>query len=229
MILKEIIDDLTIPDNGLYNSEEWFIYIQNILKYILKYSHGNREIFLDLVDDDRTVTISNVEEYINALFIMNNFKYKKLCEALFAEFNPLWNVDGKETMIYTRDNTGTQTNVVDHTGSQDIDHTLTEGIIHTSATSKTSYNSSAFNDVEKTVDTPSGTFNKDEMDRTDTLTDDATRTDNLKEEYSEVKIRQGNIGVTKSTDLIESAVELRRKYDLANLISSDIIEYIAYS
>ena len=66
MILKEIIDDLTIPDNGLYNSEEWFIYIQNIIKQILKFSHGKRELFLDLVDDDRTVTISNVEEYINA-------------------------------------------------------------------------------------------------------------------------------------------------------------------
>lgn len=60
------------------------------------------------------------------------------------------------------------------------------------------------------------------------VTDNGTRTDNLQERYDETLTRQGNIGVTKSQDLVESEILLRAKYDLMQIIQSDIANYILY-
>ena len=51
-----------------------------------------------------------------------------------------------------------------------------------------------------------------------------TNTKNLVDDYLEMKIRQGNIGVTKSTDLIESEMKLRDAWDkLLDTFVSDFI------
>lgn len=51
-----------------------------------------------------------------------------------------------------------------------------------------------------------------------------TETRNLIDDYIEMKIRQGNIGVTKSTDLVESELQLRDKWDhLLDYFISDFI------
>lgn len=55
-----------------------------------------------------------------------------------------------------------------------------------------------------------------------------TRTDNLKEVYAESVRRYGNIGVTKSTDLIESEILLREKYNIAEMIARDMANFICY-
>ena len=60
------------------------------------------------------------------------------------------------------------------------------------------------------------------------VTDAGTRTDNLKEKYTETLRRYGNIGVTKSTDLVESEILLREKYNLAEMISHDMVNFICY-
>lgn len=60
------------------------------------------------------------------------------------------------------------------------------------------------------------------------VTDAGTRTDNLKEKYTETLRRYGNIGVTKSTDLIESEVLLRQKYNMSQIICKDIANFITY-
>lgn len=297
MKLKSIIDDINIPDNGIYNSEEWYIFIQGILKYILKYSHGERELFDDLYVEnpdtlywkilDRDVIINKVKEYINACFVMNNFRYRKLYEALFADFNPLWNVDGVETLTYVKDNTGTQGNIGSNTGTQTSVRTGSDAIAHTGAITNsesgiestahtgtqtntlpekttTDYNTTfdstteyethksvesynvqtttrtdnltdthtaGITNTETHTDTDTHTYNSLQDQRTDNLANSNTRTDNLKEEYSEIKERHGNIGVTKSTDLVMSAADVRNdpRYDLAQIISCDIIEYICYS
>lgn len=51
-----------------------------------------------------------------------------------------------------------------------------------------------------------------------------TNTKNLVDDYLELKIRQGNIGVTKSTDLIESEMKLRSDWD--KLVSQFIADFI---
>lgn len=82
-----------------------------------------------------------------------------------------------------------------------------------------------------TTETKSFT-NRNDTDNTTTtfnnVQDSGTRTDNLKEEYNETLTRQGNIGVTKSQDLIESEMLLRAKYDFMAIVLSDIASYILY-
>ena len=52
-----------------------------------------------------------------------------------------------------------------------------------------------------------------------------TETRNLIDEYLELKIRQGNIGLTKSTELVESEMRLRRDWD--NMINEWIKDFIS--
>lgn len=51
-----------------------------------------------------------------------------------------------------------------------------------------------------------------------------TNTKNLVDDYLEMKIRQGNIGVTKSTDLIESEMKLRDAWD--HLLDAFVADFI---
>lgn len=82
-----------------------------------------------------------------------------------------------------------------------------------------------------TTETKSFT-NRNDTDNTTTtfnnVQDNGTRTDNLKEEYDETLTRQGNIGVTKSQDLVESEIVLRMKYDFLDIVQKDIASYILY-
>ena len=55
-----------------------------------------------------------------------------------------------------------------------------------------------------------------------------TETKNLVDEFLEMKIRQGNIGVTKSTDLVESELRLRDSWDhMVDYFIADFIRQYA--
>ena len=296
--LSNFIDENIIPDNGIYSSRPWYISIQSYISTILKYNHGNRYILEHF--ENKPNAVSYLREMINALFIMNNDKYQKIFEALTAEFNPLWNVDGIETLTYVKDNTGTQrndnisTNVTNingtntgtqqtrgtntgsqstsgsNTGNQTINGSntgntetfdTTGNISTASATTfdannelETNATNSANSGSVKRVDNLADSTQRidnlnhsetrtDNLSHSDTRTDnlahtekstssgsdDNLRTDNLKEEYTEVKERHGNIGVTKSTELIEDAVLLRLKYNFSEIVANDIVSFITYS
>ena len=247
--LKELNNNF-IPASGYYSSREWYISIAGVMEKILRIRDGKRELqdFVVLppftLPDAQYISdmTQAVKDNIDMLFIVNDESYARIYRALTEDYNPIWNVDGTETLVYTRDNTGTQNNVVMHTGKQDIDNThsgsltTTDTLESTTTTSKTTYNSAAFADTEKvhTVNGPTGQqqetdTRKVEMDRTDNLKDDARRTDNLKEEYSEIKKRGGNIGVTKSQELIESELDLRLNAKFLEIVEHDILKQIAYT
>lgn len=248
MILKQLNNNF-IPASGYYSSREWYLSIAGVIEKILRIRDGKRELQNFVLQapftqpdqqyfDDMTQA---VKDNIDMLFIVNDESYARIYRALTEEYNPIWNVDGTETLTYTRDNTGTQGNVVDHTGTQDVDTTnsgaltTTEGITHTVTTKKTTYNSATLNVTDEVTDTPSAgstaetDTRKFEVDRTDNLKDEATRTDNLHEAYSETKVRGGNIGVTKSQELIDSEIQLRLNYKFLEIVEHDILHMIAYS
>ena len=248
MIIKQLNTGF-IPANGLYNSHDWYISIANIIEKVLRVRDGRREV-QDFVPRQPftppdaqyfTDMTEAVKEQIDMLFTVNDESYARIYRALTEDYNPIWNVDGTETLTYRKDNTGTQGNVVDHTGTQDVDTTnsgaltTTEGSTHTVTTKKTSYNSATLNVTDEVTDTPSSgstaetDTRKFEVDRTDNLKDDATRTDNLHEDYTETKTRGGNIGVTKSQELIDSEIQLRMSYKFLEIVEHDILHMIAYS
>lgn len=106
---------------------------------------------------------------------------------------------------YASTDTKTYTNVKD---SREVDeqHTTTYGKVDTFVHGK----------IETTAH-----GKKDETSYNSTNTE----TRNLVDEYLELKIRQGNIGLTKSTELVESEMRLRRDWD--NLVNEWIKDFIS--
>lgn len=139
-----------------------------------------------------------------------------------ADFNPLWNVDGVEGFVSKDTHTGTDTDR--HTGhdktSYEDNGNITKSGNETDAgtgndtttDSNTTFNSSAFLDTKKSkIDygkTNTHTYNsvKDTKDLdgfSDAVYDSQNqKTLNIEDNHVDLKIRQGNIGVTKSTDLV---------------------------
>lgn len=237
MLIKEISN--FIPTKGFYNSSKWFSLVGDILEPTIKTYYGERELFSNsgTTTEDKIEIIKN---QIDCLFMANNFNYEKIADAITADFNPVWNVESKETLEYDIDNTGTQENEVEHTGTQGTSgtNTGTETTADTSGSLTTNSNTT-FDSSTEFETGKSDTQNRGQIQRTDNLAhsetrtdnlkEDATRTDNLHEHYFETKIRGGNIGVTKSSELVEDSILLRLRYNLVNIISKDIVSFISYS
>lgn len=308
--------------------------------------HGERELIIpEKVFHQQSLSFDDwlenkVTPYVNkqlsAFFKLKSPEYQKIYDALTAEYNPLYNVDGTEQRSYTKDNTGTQGNDTTKTGNiQDnlnyvgtetntntetgniIDNNVKNGTMIESTNyegaelskntksgseslskqggdinSTTTFDTQTPQETTRTIKAPSTqdttTFNNvtdsdykvygvdqsgqadPTLTRQDTKTtsfqnysdqntrsfgqdghinnevktftgrsdnktttfnnvkDSSLRTDLLKEQYTETLKRFGNIGVTKSTDLIESEVLLRQKYNMSQIICKDIANFITY-
>lgn len=131
------------------------------------------------------------------ILLENELKYKKLIELQGYTWNPLWNVDGTELHA---------------TIEQHADETTSTGTDVTTERSKYPYDSSSAKkyDQEKTTGSATANTRKVEHDQ-DAHTVSAS--DNAFGEalsggdvyHAEKTVRQGNIGVTKSSELIKDA------------------------
>mgnify|MGYP007115351944 CR=1 FL=1 len=124
MRIKDLYTDnnTIIPDsNNAYNSDEWYMYCHAELDNMLRVLHGNRDLF------DYVASRDDAIEQIDALFMINAYKYRHLWDLYTAEYNPLWNVDGTERIERDRHNTGTQGNTksgddtLEYLGSQKLE------------------------------------------------------------------------------------------------------------
>lgn len=240
----------TIPINDFEFLSE---YRQNSVKldnHFIK-MYGNLSLDEELEGASDTLTKTNVtneitnclyahREQLNRIYMINNLVY-----------NPLYNVDGTTTTTSeiaerletntfgVQNNTTTigalevTTNLGEQTNSD------TEGIRHSETTNKaTGYNGNTMMDDNKSINdsnevTNSNTIgarkditsttehiNKNKIDeKTDTIKHNAY-TDTITE------VRQGNIGVTKSTDLILSQYDTWKNIDFWNLLYNLIISSI---
>ena len=137
--------------NNFYNSEEWFLNTHALMDMLLKRSHGSREIF-DRLNDG---TAQTIKDEIDELFVFNNYKYKHLWDLYVAEYNPLWNVDGTETIERDRKNTGTETHKL--SGKDTLEKLGTEKDAHAGYDT---FGQAGTEKVEKNgseTDTPEGT------------------------------------------------------------------------
>lgn len=354
--LKDLSEKNIIPNNGRYYNEQWYVYVSSVIKQLLMNYYGKRYLLYDFTYDEIEGKTKNeiiddllvpfVKNEIDCTFIKNNDNYIKMFNAIKATYNPLYNVDGTETLEYTKTNTGTQkiendgtntdngsevlsggysdtttfngtetntntkngteTKALTYTGTETNTKTLSGSETDTTTfsgtenkeniksgnvvKSNTTYESDTFTNSEKETyndltDSETTTFNnrqdstaKTFNNRSDTDTktyanrndteqltfgnrsdtdvksfdnrNDVTsrqynnhtntishsivnenenlRTDNLTESYIETRIRQGNIGVTKSTDLIESEMILRERYNFLEIVMKDIVNDICY-
>lgn len=199
MYINDVLDQgsLIPRNNNFYNSDPWYLNTVNVLDKLLKQTQGRREIYDYMIRyntqkrQDPALTLPDLLDSVDAVLMMNSYKYRHLWDIYEYEYNPGWNVDGTEITTRTRDNTGTQTNALSGTdtltksGSEANARSGYDSITQTGSIkeqnggnithSKTTYDSATFLDAEKTADSTdkTTTYNtkKDQSDynSTDTL------------------------------------------------------------
>lgn len=176
---------------------------------------------------------------IKSVFQMNKGKYLKLMELQGYSYNPLWNVDGTETFTFL-ENEG----LAEEKTSHNIDRSATATSNQTQTTNVNMYDS-APRQAEQVTTNGSGSSSQSGSAATnyDNKVYTHHNADNNGSEYSggvdefgnvvvggdkyhnEKKTRQGNIGVTKTQELIESERENLR-FSIIQEFFDDINEKI---
>lgn len=178
--------------------------------------------------------VTNLGYKINRIVRENLYKYKRLIEIQGYAFNPLWNVDADEKYA-TVEKHGTVTDTNTHKYDEETTHTVNQDVTNFSRDyAGTAPGATAWD----TKTTTSATDSNQRHNRTNTVTDNqdklekkytgisgvsATAANNALEfaltdgDYTHVErhVRQGNIGVTKTTELLEDA----RKYVIFNVLN----------
>lgn len=184
------------------------------------------------------------------IYNANLYKYRKLVELMGYKYNPIWNVDGTE--LYSNaesigDNdsihnpTGTIKNgandaskptVKHNVAPYDNDNTKLESEDIQSGQTITDY--SEYSETNATIHHPAGNLvYNDSTGEYEPKTFVINEKDNAfgvafngpERYYAEKRIRQGNIGVTKTQELIEAQRELV-KFNILDEFFKDINEHI---
>lgn len=158
-----------------------------------------------------------------AITIWTDIHYKEwsdLQDTLEYEYNPIWNVDGTEveTRNLNNNHTKTGTEALANTGDDTVKNSGTDTNTRTgnveNVRSVVGYNSSSYAPAEKNTETYNsvadatvhGLQQKTEYGSTATTTYNTT--DDIDDTGTISRTRQGNIGVTKTQDLIQSQREI---------------------
>lgn len=195
-----------------------------------------RSLFLsEPLDMKNTTTISNsvthLAKLVKSVLIKNKFKYLKWIDEMGYAYNPLWNVDGVE-LYQSLDNHGgvkredspiLQTSALGQTNSYDgtLRDTTKQTIGYNNSTEEAVSGLTAIS--QETHQNAKNKVNGADADYSVTAKDAAFGTALTGGDYMHVekRLRQGNIGVTKSTELIESERELVR-FNLIQEFFNDI-------
>lgn len=198
--------------------EDWCIELKKYFNDIIWEYYYNRRIFGDenkYPYDKPVVCYNNLRKAIAIILKTKAYTYSNLYNSTILEFNPLWNVDGTVETVRELKQTGTDT--FEHTGSD----TSTNSGSDVTTDGRTAYDTDSFLNTEKST-IEHGLSNETEYDS------ENKETRNLKDNESITVTRQGNIGVTKSTELISDYRELVM-FDVWKYITHDIVNQITYS
>lgn len=196
--------------------------------------------------------IDTIKRIVRVHLYSRAYTYEKLYETTQLEYNPLWNVDGEEVTQrqYISSNNNVQTlNTTDATvynKQENNSDDTTNNLMHTdvkdehsnksnSNTAETS-NTLYLREEEDTVSsannssTDTGTIKKSLISQTNShedLTHSGTIDDtrNINDNETTTLKRTGNIGVTKTTDLIDSQ-RLTVDFNFIQRVCTDIIAEI---
>lgn len=190
------------------------------------------------------VSIAGLNRRILSVYHLNMQKYKKLIELAGYEYNPLWNVDGTEEFTYL-ENKGTNDVKTTYDNKQRTD---TKGSTtgnpnnpNTRVQKVTTFDSDTYRNAvaEEEHETYVTGAHKDEVETkithnnakngnaeysggTDTFGNNVVGGDMY---HTEKKVRSGNIGVTKTQELIESE-RLNLRFSILGEFFKDINEQV---
>lgn len=241
--INDLIENVNtvFPAMPEYQNEQWYQQIARHFDDVLECDYWHR-IINKLVEKDDFISLLNfVQKKIKLYLYTNEYKVSNLYDTTQFEYNPLWNVDGTETRELSREITGedtdtfNETNTLAKTGSDTTSNSgyneLVKTGTNTSTSSKTTMNSATFYDTDKTVEQPNSTdrnnlnsseqtsYNSTNTDsHTGTVSNEKSNTETL----TETTTRQGNIGITKTTELIESQRQIVN-FNFINYICHEIV------
>ena len=240
----------TIPINDFEFLSE---YRQNSVKLDNHYMkmYGNLSLDEEMEGATDTLTKTNITNEITNCLYAHKEQLNRIYKINNLEYNPLYNVDGTTTTtseigerletntIGEQNNTTTigALNVTSNQGEQN--NSDTEGIRHTETTNKaTGYNGNTMMDDNKSINDSNEVTNSSTIGAREDITSTSeqinknkidSKTDTIKHNsYTDkvTEVRQGNIGVTKSTDLIQSQYDTWKNIDFWNLLYNLIISSV---
>lgn len=160
---------------------------------------------------DYETSYKNLGKRIQSVFLLNKQKYLKLLDLQGYVYNPLWNVDGTEEYTY-----------LENQGVNDVKNAAKIGTV----TGKTNTYDGTLRDATQTLYGTVGSANNNQESETKYTHKNAKNLDENNEEqdynatsafgesiiggdkfHTEKRIRTGNIGVTKTQELIASERE----------------------
>lgn len=127
MLLKDLnLQNLVDFCNGntRYNSKPWWIAIYPRLARWLQRTQGRRELFLYIEHDEDPQDYA--ENDVDVLLEFNSYKYDHLWKLYTAEYNPIWNVEGTETLTIHREESSERDMSDAHTGDDTVTYSGTE-------------------------------------------------------------------------------------------------------
>lgn len=211
-------------------SSEWWSKLSPMFDDIIWLYYGDRTVFLNsrFNPNNQSECRENIRRTFGIYLKSRCRQIDRIYDAFMRDFNPLWNVDGVEGFISKDTHTGTDT--TRHTGTDRVNRDDTGNITKsgnetnvssgtdTSIDSNTTYNSSTFYDNDKNTfnhgKSDTHTYNQvrdtHDLHNLDVTTynsqNDETR--NLTDNHVDLKVRQGNIGVTQSDKILGDAIRL---------------------
>lgn len=196
--------------------EDWFKGLKKYFNDIVYEYYYDRTVFdnLKYPRDNEVTTYNNLRKSIAIMINTKAYTYSNLYNSTILEFNPLWNVDGTVLTTRTLKQTGTDQNA--RTGTD----TSTNSGSDITSDGRTAYDTDNFLNTEKST-LQHGMQNQTQYNSGN------TETRNLTDKEDITVTRQGNIGVTKSTELLEDYRKLV-EFDLWKYITHDIVNQISY-
>ena len=163
---------------------------------ILKYFKNHYSMFRSVHSD----TVSDFVEVFNDFLYDYDREIKRIYEVINAEYNPLFNVEGTEERI-----TGTKQDKVSVSPSTATTHAYERS-----------------NDDSGLVETNKNTI--DSVSEGTTTADNTLTDEGIEGSYNNIVhdkfMRKGNIGITKSTELLTSEIEVRMTTGFLKIVLS---------
>lgn len=239
---------------GSVADHDWWKYLKPQFDDIIWMYYYNRDVFVnprfDLEDSQKC--INNIIKTFTIFLISKDRQFDRMFNAIMADYNPLWNVDGVTGHIEEVYRTGTDTHKLsgtDATSTTDTGDITKSGneVIAKSGTDTTTHQVKTFDDGTNWKDSDKDSLAHGESDThtynnvkdtrniagssSTTFGKQDLETRNMQDKTLWMDIRQGNIGVTRSDELVLRSLELFRDeiYDFAKQVINACVDQVSYA
>ena len=213
--LRDYFDSLEVPGTAQTFIPSQFSTYECLDEYfknstVLDYDYKQKFANLLLQEQDETAFIGKTFNKLKSVCIRKKYEWDTLYSSIIQEYNPIWNVDGTETTEYSAEK---ETNNIGAATD-----TFTSG----ERTGITTDYAIPYNGTEEKETGKATTQNNSYVD-TNTK---GTHTDTLNKDAHTVTLkRQGNIGVTKTQDLLQSQRDIAM-FDFLDTVLKECIDAI---